>query len=138
AYRRRRRRARRGRDASHHHAAAAPRDRRRRAQIILPGGDPAMPLLDGKVAIITGASKGIGRALSLCFARENAAVVCAARSEDLVRETADMVKKAGGRAIHVTCDAAREEDVKRMVADAVKAFGKITTLVNNAGDGGPT
>ena len=97
-----------------------------------------MALLDGKVAIITGASKGIGRALSLCFAREGAAVVCAARSADLVRETADLVTKAGGRSIAVTCDAAKEDDVKRMIVDGARAFGKITTLINNAGDGGPT
>ena len=97
-----------------------------------------MGLLDGKVAIITGASKGIGRALSLRFAGEGAHVICAARSADLVRETASMVEKAGGRAIAVTCDAAVEDDVKRMVDAGVKAFGKITTLVNNAGDGGPT
>ena len=97
-----------------------------------------MALLDGKVAIITGASKGIGRALSLCFAREGAAVICAARSGDLVVETADLVQKAGGRAIAVTCDAAVEGDVKGMIGAGVKAFGKITTLVNNAGDGGPT
>jgi NAD(P)-dependent dehydrogenase (short-subunit alcohol dehydrogenase family) len=98
----------------------------------------AMALLDGKVAIITGASKGIGRALSLRFAEEHAAVICAARSADLVRETADLVTKAGGRAIAVTCDAAKEDDVKRMIEAGVKAFGRITTLVNNAGDGGPT
>jgi NAD(P)-dependent dehydrogenase (short-subunit alcohol dehydrogenase family) len=97
-----------------------------------------MSVLDGKVAVITGASKGIGRALSLLFAREGAAVICAARSADLVRETAGMVERAGGRAIAVTCDAAREDDVKRTMAEGVKAFGKITTLVNNAGDGGPT
>jgi NAD(P)-dependent dehydrogenase (short-subunit alcohol dehydrogenase family) len=97
-----------------------------------------MTLLDGKVAIITGASKGIGRALSLAFAREKAAVVCAARSADLVRETADLVTKAGGRALAVPCDASKEDDVRRMVEAGVKAFGKITTLVNNAGDGGPT
>jgi NAD(P)-dependent dehydrogenase (short-subunit alcohol dehydrogenase family) len=97
-----------------------------------------MSVLDGKVAVITGASKGIGRALSLLFAREGAAVICAARSADLVRETAGMVERAGGRAIAVTCDAAREDDVKRTMAEGLKAFGKITTLVNNAGDGGPT
>src|SRR5689334_4856540 len=97
-----------------------------------------MGLLDGKVAIITGASKGIGRALSLRFAQEGAAVVCAARSADLVRETADLVTKAGGRAIAVTCDAATEDDVKRTVEAGVKAFGRLTTLINNAGDGGPT
>jgi NAD(P)-dependent dehydrogenase (short-subunit alcohol dehydrogenase family) len=55
-----------------------------------------------------------------------------------VRETATMVEQAGGRAIAVTCDAAKEDDVKRMVADSVQAFGTITTLINNAGDGGPT
>lgn len=54
-----------------------------------------MGLLDGKVAIITGASKGIGRALSLRFAREGAAVVCAARSGDLVKETVGQVKAGG-------------------------------------------
>jgi NAD(P)-dependent dehydrogenase (short-subunit alcohol dehydrogenase family) len=97
-----------------------------------------MALLQGKVAIITGASKGIGRALSLCFAREGASLVCAARSTDLVRETVAMVENAGGRALAVTCDASKEDDVKRMMADGVKAFGKITTLINNAGDGGPT
>lgn len=97
-----------------------------------------MALLQGKVAIITGASKGIGRALSLCFAREGASIVCAARSTDRIRETADLVEKAGGRAIAVTCDAAKEDDVQHMIAEGVKAFGKITTLINNAGDGGPT
>jgi NAD(P)-dependent dehydrogenase (short-subunit alcohol dehydrogenase family) len=70
-----------------------------------------MGLLDGKTAIITGASKGIGRALSLRFGREGARVVC---------------------------DAAVEEDVRRLVAAALQAFGKVDTLVNNAGDGGPT
>ena len=97
-----------------------------------------MGLLEGRVAIVTGASKGIGRALSLRFAREGAAVVCAARSADLVETTASQVRAAGGKAIAVVCDAAREDDVARMVAAGAKAFGKIDMLVNNAGDAGPT
>jgi len=97
-----------------------------------------MGQLDGKVALVTGASKGIGRVMSRLFAREGAAVVCAARSRDLVEETAALVTAAGGRAIAVTGDAATEADVRRMVAASVEAFGKLDTLINNAGDGGPT
>jgi NAD(P)-dependent dehydrogenase (short-subunit alcohol dehydrogenase family) len=97
-----------------------------------------MGLLDGRVAIITGASKGIGRALSLRFGREGARVICVARSADLVTDTAAQVRKAGGQAIAVVCDAAVEDEVRRLVATGVKEFGKIDTLVNNAGDGGPT
>jgi NAD(P)-dependent dehydrogenase (short-subunit alcohol dehydrogenase family) len=97
-----------------------------------------MGLLDGKVAIITGASKGIGRALGLRFGREGARVICAARSADLVKETAAAVQKAGGQAIAVVGDAAVEADVRRLVAAGLEAFGKIDTLINNAGDGGPT
>jgi len=97
-----------------------------------------MDLLNGKVAIITGASKGIGRVMSQLFAREGAAVVCAARSGALVEETAALVTTNGGRAVAVAADAAKEDDVKRMIEAGLKAFGKIDTLVNNAGDGGPT
>jgi NAD(P)-dependent dehydrogenase (short-subunit alcohol dehydrogenase family) len=97
-----------------------------------------MGQLDGKVALITGASKGIGRVMSRLFAQEGAAVICAARSRDLVEETAALVKSAGGRAVAVTGDAANESDVPRMVETGVKAFGKLDVLVANAGDGGPT
>jgi len=97
-----------------------------------------MGLLDGKVAIVTGASKGIGRAMSLRFAREGAAVVCAARSADLVEATAAQVRAAGGKALAVVCDVGLEDDVRRLVSTAAKAFAKIDLLVNNAGDSGPT
>jgi NAD(P)-dependent dehydrogenase (short-subunit alcohol dehydrogenase family) len=97
-----------------------------------------MGLLEGRVALITGASKGIGRALSRRFGREGAAVVCAARSGNLVKETAAAITTAGGKAIAVVCDASVEDDVRRAVAAAVMEFGKLDTLVNNAGDAGPT
>src|SRR6185503_178664 len=97
-----------------------------------------MGQLEGKVALITGASKGIGRVMSRLFAEEGAAVVCGARSRDLVEETAALIKGAGGRAVALTGDAATEGDVQKMVAAAVTAFGKLDVLVNNAGDGGPT
>jgi len=97
-----------------------------------------MGQLDGKVALITGASKGIGRVMSRLFAQEGAAVICAARTRELVEETAGLVKAAGGRAIAVTGDAASETDVPRMIESGVRAFGKLDVLINNAGDGGPT
>ena len=97
-----------------------------------------MGQLEGKVALITGASKGIGRVISRLFAQEGAAVICAARTRDLVEETAGLVKSAGGQAIAVTGDAATEGDVQRMIEAGVRAFGKLDVLINNAGDGGPT
>jgi NAD(P)-dependent dehydrogenase (short-subunit alcohol dehydrogenase family) len=95
-------------------------------------------LLNGRVAIVTGASKGIGRVMSQTFAREGARVVCAARSDTLVRETADMVRTDGGEAIAVVSDAGTENGARAIVDAGLAAFGRIDTLVNNAGDGGPT
>ena len=97
-----------------------------------------MGLLEGRVALITGASRGIGRAMSERFAREGAAVVCAVLSADQVKETAAGISAVGGRAIAIVCDAGDEDDVRRTVSIAVKEFGKLDTLVNNAGDAGPT
>jgi NAD(P)-dependent dehydrogenase (short-subunit alcohol dehydrogenase family) len=95
-------------------------------------------LLKDRVAIITGASKGIGREMSQLFAREGAKVVCAARTEALVRETASLINRGGGAAIAVAADASSEDGAKAIVAAGLRAFGRIETLVNNAGDGGPT
>jgi NAD(P)-dependent dehydrogenase (short-subunit alcohol dehydrogenase family) len=97
-----------------------------------------MPVLPGKVTIITGASKGIGRNMSERFAAEGARVVCAARSRDLVEGIVREIRAAGGQAVAVTADAATEEGADRTVRAAVQAFGRLDALVNNAGDGGPT
>jgi NAD(P)-dependent dehydrogenase (short-subunit alcohol dehydrogenase family) len=97
-----------------------------------------MPLLTDKVTIITGASKGIGRAMSQLFAREGAKVVCAARSRGLVEETAALVRDAGGEAVAVVADASVEAGARDIVGAARRRFGRVDGLINNAGDGGPT
>ena len=97
-----------------------------------------MNMLKDRVAIVTGASKGIGRVMSQRFAAEGARVVCAARSEAFVNETAAAIRAAGGQAVAVAADAATEAGAQRIVDAGRKAFGRVDTLVNNAGDGGPT
>ena len=97
-----------------------------------------MGLLSERVAIVTGASKGIGRVMSQLFAREGARVICAARSEALVNETVAMIRAAGGDAVAVTGDAGTEAGARAIVGAGTTAFGRVDTLINNAGDGGPT
>jgi NAD(P)-dependent dehydrogenase (short-subunit alcohol dehydrogenase family) len=95
-------------------------------------------LLNERVAIVTGASKGIGRVMAQMFAHEGAKVVCAARSAGLVNETVAMIHAAGGEAVAAIGDASAEAGAKAIVDAGLKAFGSVDTLVNNAGDGGPT
>jgi NAD(P)-dependent dehydrogenase (short-subunit alcohol dehydrogenase family) len=97
-----------------------------------------MGLLTGRVAIVTGASKGIGRVISQVFAREGARVACAARSADLLKEAVADIEREGGQAIAVASDVSREEDASRLVAETIAKFGSLDCLVNNAGDSGPT
>lgn len=91
-----------------------------------------MGRLDGKVAIITGAGSGIGRASALLFAQEGAKVVVADLSEDAGRETADLVAAAGGSALSVATDIRQAKQVDIMVRVAVTAYGKVDILYNNA------
>jgi len=87
----------------------------------------------GKVAFVTGAANGIGRAAALAFAREGANVVVADVSEQGKHETARMIEQAGGRVLAVRCDVSRDEDVKAALDRAVEAFGRLDYAFNNAG-----
>jgi NAD(P)-dependent dehydrogenase (short-subunit alcohol dehydrogenase family) len=86
----------------------------------------------GKVAIVTGSTRGIGRATALRFAEEGAQVVVTGRTDSAGRETEREIRDAGGQGTFVRTDLANEDDVVAMVAAAVDRYGKVTTLVNNA------
>ena len=90
--------------------------------------------LKNKVALITGSSKGIGKAIAILFAKEGARIIvnyCTSEKEALalVKE----IEKLGSSAIAIRCDVSKEDEVKEMIEKAIKTFGKIDILVNNAG-----
>ncbi len=87
----------------------------------------------GKVAFVTGAANGIGRAAALAFAREGAGVTVADVSEQGLQETARLIEQAGGRALAVRCDVSREEDVRAALDKTAEAFGRLDFAFNNAG-----
>ena len=92
-----------------------------------------MGVLDGQTAFITGASRGIGRAIVEAFAREGAAVAAAARSKDEIETLCERIATSGGRTLPVVMDLRSEESVKLAVARAQSELGPIDILVNNAG-----
>jgi NAD(P)-dependent dehydrogenase (short-subunit alcohol dehydrogenase family) len=94
-------------------------------------------MLEGKVALITGASQGLGRALALACAKEGARVVINARSEENIRPVAEEVESSGAEVLALAADVSRSADVERLVDAAVERFGGIDVLVNNAGLLGP-
>jgi NAD(P)-dependent dehydrogenase (short-subunit alcohol dehydrogenase family) len=89
--------------------------------------------LAGKVAIVTGASRGIGRAICVALAQEAATVVLAARSIQKLQETANKVKKAGGKADIVVTELTEEQSIKNLVKTTSEKFNRLDILVNNAG-----
>jgi NAD(P)-dependent dehydrogenase (short-subunit alcohol dehydrogenase family) len=91
--------------------------------------------LDGRVAIVTGASSGLGRDFARALAEAGADVALAARREDRLAEARGMVEDAGRRAVTVRTDVARPEDCQALVDATMAEFGKVDILVNNAGIG---
>jgi 3-oxoacyl-[acyl-carrier protein] reductase len=89
--------------------------------------------LQGKVAIVTGASKGIGKGIAIRYAQEGAAVVLASRSMDLLEEIAAGIRNEGGKALALYLDVTRYENIESVVAKTVESFGRLDILVNNAG-----
>ena len=99
-----------------------------------------MGKLDGKVVIVTGASRGIGKAISELFAREGGRIICSARTlkegdhplGGSLESTVAGIRKAGGEATAVTCDVSAEAECERLVAEGKKTYGPCDVLVNNA------
>ena len=89
--------------------------------------------LDGTVAIVTGAGRGLGRAFALALADAGAHIVAAARPAAQIQETADLVRQRGRRALAVTCDVTDSASVDAMVETTLNEYGQIDILVNNAG-----
>jgi len=89
--------------------------------------------LSGRVALVTGASQGIGRACALKLATEGAIVAAAARNQDKLNELVNEIIASGGKAAAFTLDVTDEEQVKSAIKSAIAQFGKIDVLVNNAG-----
>ena len=94
--------------------------------------------LAGRTVLITGASRGLGRAMALAFAREGADLLLVARREEPLAETRDAVEALGARAVAVNADIGVPDDVDRVAAAALDAFDRVDVLVNNASELGPT
>ena len=100
-----------------------------------------MGALDGQVAIVTGASRGLGKEIALSMARSGAIVVATARTEHSddsripgsLQSTVELIKEAGGQALAVRCDVTREDEIEGVVGRTISEFGRVDILVNNAG-----
>lgn len=89
----------------------------------------------GKVAVVTGATAGIGKAIARIFAENEMKVVLAARRAELGEQIAENIRRNGGDAVFVQADVSKEEDVQKVMQTAVDTYGKLNVVVNNAGAG---
>ena len=94
-------------------------------------------MLEGKVALVTGASQGLGRALALAYAREGATVVLNARSYESIRDVVEEIHDLGTEVLGIGADVTSSSDVQELVDAAVEHYDRIDVLVNNAGLLGP-
>lgn len=94
-----------------------------------------MKRLEGQVAIVTGASRGIGKAIAMALHREGASVALAARGNDELESLAAEMRAHGGKAISLKVDLTNDDHVRMLVDEAVKTYGRIDIVVNNAGRG---
>jgi 3-oxoacyl-[acyl-carrier protein] reductase len=94
-----------------------------------------MPPLNGKIGLVTGAGRGIGRAIAVAFAREGASLVLAARSASELESAVEEVRSLGRWAIPVVTDVSRRDQVSELAAAVRTEFGRLDILVNNAGGG---
>jgi len=89
--------------------------------------------LKGKVAIVTGGSRGIGKAIALAFGRAGAEVVVAARKMDLLAQALEEIKDGGGGGLCVRCDLTKDEDILNLIETTMRRYGRVDILVNNSG-----
>ena len=107
-------------------------------RLMVDADDRVMSRLDGQVAVVTGGSKGLGRATALAFAREGASIVLCARGEPELRRVEAELVATGAPVLALTADLRSARDIERIAALAFHRFGQIDVLVNNASELGPT
>ena len=86
-----------------------------------------------KIALVTGGSRGIGKAIDIAFGEAGATVVVAARNVNLLEEVVKEIQAIGGNAFYVKCDLTRDEDIFTLVTKTIERYGRIDILINNAG-----